>query len=385
MFKFQLDPPSGYADSYADIKFIATFDNSDRIELELINDSINSKLEILSIDKGYISNETTAIGTKCDNLTGYINIFNKDKMNTSLRNLPFVNITCKACLYRGPEKISEEVTHTFYNQSQSADGDIVPFDIVVSGKTIDVANNNHIVLYVISGESKRYELSIQSKDKKNTCFFEVLAKKGKTEVNLPIELLYSDLELEKNHSKSFDVYWTKFEGITHTKYMNRKYVKIDGSELHSNSDKLIAKKQNRNGPIGRLPNSFILSDRYLVHTWQNFSGFHGQANHKTKRLDYLTRFMFESQSMGNPDLEKVELFSSNKDVNISESQKATRKHSLYKKMIGSKSQARQNMFVETFSQLYEPKDSDQKSTHIPSTVKQESSKKQGCGCSRKNK
>ena len=99
--KLILDPPSGHSDSYLDVSFKVETDMSDKIEIQFFNITANEPLEILSVTQGYIFEEYTVITKNTNVVEGFINIFNKDKMNEKLKDYIRVEIKCITKMFKG--------------------------------------------------------------------------------------------------------------------------------------------------------------------------------------------------------------------------------------------------------------------------------------------
>ncbi len=113
--EFNLNPPSGYADSYLDIAFTTKFDKSDKVKLRLFNDTTSEQLDILGVTSGYISNGNEAICRDCSGISGHINIFNNDKMNRKFRTHNSVIIRCELECQKDDQTSTIKESVTFYN------------------------------------------------------------------------------------------------------------------------------------------------------------------------------------------------------------------------------------------------------------------------------
>lgn len=379
MIDFKLDPSSGYADSYTDIQFVVKFPMADKTEISFFNQVAAMDLDILGVDTGHIVQEITAVVENANLVRGYINLFNKDKMNTRLSDYTSVDIKCKVVSIRGEDTSSEEQTVTFYNQSKSLDGPIIPFDLILNSTEVDVESNVPLRMHIICNTAKKYELCIQSDDGKSKCTFEIYTKDGRTTLDLPSEVICSDLELTKNHHKRFQMYWVKFEGVTYQKTMNRKFIPIDNTELHFNAKVTNPMPQDRIGPLGPLSDDFVLSGRYFVHTWRRFSGLGNVVEgYGPRRLNYLTRFMHEAQNMHQVQERVLKTHKTNdmtRDVH-----KAIRDDALQNRVIRSFPSPKQKEFLTSLSgaYLHRPIRKTEESATVP--VKR---KESGCGCTRK--
>lgn len=284
-----INPLSGHDNSYYDINFNIILDNKNS-RISILNTTNNSLLEILSTDSGQIKNETF-IYADSQYISGYFNLFNKDKLNKMFAN--YIKITLKFIIEDLDSNTTHEELIDFYNESKSADSDIMPFDIILKKNNINVTTED--LQFVISCNTEnKFELCIQDSSQINKCTFEVIAKKGKTEVLIPGNVLFSDLLLNKS-SDTFNMYWVRYEGYDYNKFQNRKYLKINKLNISlSHSQDLIP--QNRNGPLGELDKDFILSDKYFVHTHKDFSAFAAKEINNV-RMKKMSVFFLESFPM----------------------------------------------------------------------------------------
>lgn len=400
MISFRLDPQSGHADSYLDVKFIAKFDPAAKTEVRIYNDTIKSSLEILSVSQGYIVSETVVVLRKGNQVEGYINLFNKDKNNAGLRQYIGVDIRCEITQYNSQgDKVSvNEQKFTFYNQSQSLDSNIVPFDLVVANRKIDLKNNIPLKLTLVSDREKKYELSIRTEDHQRACAFEVIAKEGATSIELPSEIIWSDLELSKSVGEiHVDIYWTKFEGVSHMKFLNRKHIRIDNTRLIFDQKEMLPQATDRFGPTGSvLPDKFVLSDRYFVHTLQNWSRYGGAiSGYSTNRLNKMTTFWHESQNMHNVTTAVQSFGVKDSPATVNEREIRTAlMHQTRSQEIRPLKSSEKKEILSGLTNLYTKRTVQTMSTDLsyvsgppPSTTPSAKPKKRsgGCGCSRKKK
>lgn len=274
--KVSLSPPSGYSHSYYDILFKVDFEPSDEVEICITNNEAKQDIEILSISDGHILNATIAKAKKVSSISGYINIFNRDKLNKQLERFVSVDLKFKATRRTGGEIIEEEEVVSFFNQDKSLDAKIVPFDVIVEQNDIDIDHNIPLVLHIVSDTVKKYEICVRSTDGEANCPFSVLAKKGTTKVSIPIEYIYSRLNLKFYRNRKYKLYWAKLQGLTLGSFVNRSYIPIPDTDLTFSGQNIIKPSpQTRTGPDGNaLPfEDFVLSDRYLVPVWREYSSF----------------------------------------------------------------------------------------------------------------
>jgi len=375
---FQLDPPSGYSDSYLDIRFIVKFDYADKAEVKLFNEITKSEIEILGISSGYILEETTAVAEESVYIEGFINIFNKDKMNNLLSRHVSVPIKCELTLHKNGNTITESNTVEFYNQSQSIDGNVIPFDIEIINSSVNIDKCDPLKLQITCDSEQHYELCLKQKNSPVKLTFEVQVKRGLTEIEIPAAVLYHDLGLNKTPVREFFMYWVKFEGIDYGKYINRQNILINNSKISIKSTKtFMSLPQSRMGPTSLLNEEFVVSSRYLVHTHKRYSGLSPETD--LKRMNYVTRFFHEAQNMNMVD-ESVSLFvnKKNKDNPMLETKKAIHSQAM---------QDYSSRLIRSFPTPQQKKFLDATLSHpnIPEKAQtmQAPNKDGGCGCSRK--
>lgn len=365
MISFSLNPSSGYSNSYIDVKFSLHFEKSDEIEISLFNKTDKSDIEILSVSQGYIQDSSII---KCKNtsfIEGNIYLFAQDKINSRLDIYEYVEIEVKCKFIKNGIKKEENKTTYFYNESKSLDSSVMPFELIIHNNEINIEQNEPLKMSIICDISKKFEFSLKSINSKDALFFEAVTTKGRVDFEIPCPVMFNDLSLSFNKYK-FDVYWTKFEGVNYSRFMNRKFIKIPNTTITFKGDQLRIGPQNRNTPFGVFSDNFVLSDRYFVHTHKNFSGLSQTINNsRLKRLSFLFE---ESQLMQN--LNKMQdIFNTNQ----------TQQQSIRKGI-------RDNNLVNTVKNL-----GFDKNRLLPNnqtkldTPKVNSINKSDCGCSRKNK
>jgi len=324
MIEFKVDPPSGHAESCLDIRFMVKVDKADRMQIEIFNETINTRLELLSVSKGVISEERTAIVKRANFVEGYVNLFNKDKMNSRLTNLVKVDLKCVVQIELDGKTTTEEAVLPFYNESQSLDSHIIPFDLILDNHEIDIKNNIPLSMQIVCDAEEKYELAVKS-TAGEICTFEVVTKKGRNQVILPSEILWHELGIHKNIGGKCQLYWVKFEGIDHMKYVNRKYVPIAESTITFNDVLMSPRPQQRLGPTGKdLTPDFVLSHRYFVPTFQDFTSLGEIANQSRTASETNVnriRFLHETQSLERKEVEKIEAMSSSDSERLAERKK----------------------------------------------------------------
>ena len=389
MIEFKVDPPSGHAESCLDIRFVIKVDKADRMQIEIFNETIDTKLELLSVSKGVISEEKTAIVKKSNFVEGYINLFNKDNMNSRLSELVKVDLKCVAHIELDGKTMVEEVTLPFYNESQSLDSHIIPFDLILDNHEIDLKNNIPLSMQIVCDTEKKYELAVKSTTGE-ICTFEVMTRKGRTQVVLPSEILWHDLRIHKNIGGKYQLYWVKFEGVDHMKYMNRKYIPISESIITFNDVMMSPKPQQRLGPTGKkLTPDFVLSHRYYVPTFQDFSSLGEIANQgrvaSEANINRL-RFLHETQSLEIKETDKIQSMSINESEQLAE-----KKRQMAAMRASPQPDPRQRLLINAYKKAYTrklalPRTDKTYVQYAPvnQTVKSMVAQKSGgCGCSRK--
>jgi len=380
MIKFTLNPPSGYADSCLDIEFSVLTDYSDILNIELFNDTSGEKLELLSISQGFISGTCIGSCKNTDHIEGYINLFNKDKMNKKLKDQVKVDVRCRVTRRLDSDTTTEEAVVSFYNESQSLDAGLIPFDLIIDNTEIDIKNGIPLSLHLICDSEKKYELTIESEEGDIRYTFEIISQKGRTSFVIPSHILRYDLDLKKNFKRKFHLCWVQFEGIDYRKFMNRKYIPIANSRITFNSRSISLLPQKRNGPVGPLSNEFVLSHRYFVHTWKEFSSFGDKIDaYKPKVTGKKTQFLHEIQDFSSKNQE-VSLMQSKTEIT-----KSTKKNMPMRDLVSPSQKTILNAYSASFSK-YRPIDNADKNfvrlaraAPLPSKSK----KSGGCGCSRK--
>ena len=387
MLNFQINPSSGHAESCLDIQFAVKVDKADVLEINIFNDSAKEQLDILSINKGVIQEEKTIIAKNTNSIDGFINLFNKDKMNTRLADLVKVDLRCVAKMQVGDQISTEESSTVFYNESQSLDAHIIPFDFVLDNNIIDLKNNVPIGINIVCDNENKFELAIRSDDGQSLCTFDVVVHKGHNTIQLPSEIAWHDLQISKYYMKKFQFYWVKFEGVNHMKFMNRKYVPIPGSTISFNSTAMHPKPQTRLGPTGaELPKDFVLSHRYFVHTWKQYTSLGDIAEaaqiYSEPNVNKI-RFIHEVQHL--EQKKKLSMFAASQHQEVAKSISNV-PATIYP-------DARQRMLLNSYTAAYTkktpvPRTDRNYVKHVPQesrvqTASASHKKKGGCGCSRK--
>ncbi len=293
---FKLDPPSGYADSYFDVEFIVHLKASEKASIKFYNDTSEEHLEIIGTSNGYILNSNTLVVKNTSLARGHINIFNNDKMNKTFSRFPYVTIKCEI-IY--DDVVTESESVAFYNESQSIDAEVIPFDMIIHNPSINLLDNEPLLIDVISGSPRRYEFCIKSESGAKEALFEVSTKIGKTSLSIPSEILRYDLDIKPGNLNKFQIHYVKFQGSNFSRIANRKYIPIDNTELTFEiSGTVCPQPQNRQNPLGgRYSEDFMISDRYLVLCPKEYSGFSKKTEYSREKLMDLTLLLHEAQHM----------------------------------------------------------------------------------------
>ena len=384
---FSLNPPSGHSHSCLDVQFDFSAEKLDKVELEIFNDTIQEQLELLSVSDGYILGETKGISTSSQ-VTGHINIFNKDKMNEKFQDYISVQIRCKATITRDGAKDIEESSIEFFNESKSIDAEVIPFDLIIDNPQLDVKNNIPLSMHMVCDSARKFELSIRSDDGKDYCTFEVMSKKGRADFILPSEVIFSDTNFYLNWHKKFRIYWVKFEGIDYLKFMNRKYIRLPESQITLNSKEIMPLPQERQGPLGVLSEDFVLSHRYFVHTWKDFSEFGDVPQMTQLDIQKRRRFVHEIQDLPVPGLGSTQPVKSN----IAAGKEILQTEKLRKPEYDPRQRVLLNAYRNAFDKNRAATKSDERYTQTTLQTKQtkpvvapmgNQPRKGGCGCARK--
>jgi len=269
----KISPTSGYDNSYYDIKFIVTFDNelsSSDFKLSFLNKTTDTLLDILATSQGTIENGTHIIGKPCKQIVGYFNLFNDDKMNVGLSRFNKIELECIA------ENENEEFRKRifFFNESFSSDGEIIPFEIEMKNKTIDLSKNEPLEFDVIADFERSFHMVVESTLGNLSYDFYIFTKKGRMTIRFPIEILHYELSLYKTSKQTFRLSYMKEHGVTYNNVVNKKKVSIRDSEIKFiNSFRLFP--QTRFDSLDRELSykDFFPSDRYYVPTWKEFTFF----------------------------------------------------------------------------------------------------------------
>ena len=389
---FKLTPPSGYADSYLDIEFSVILDQHPKTEITLFNDTSKEQLNIIGISTGYISNNIIIVKSS-KQVSGHINLFSDDKMNKKFKFYNSVNIRCHTDYYNEENTLvlSDDKTVIFYNESQSLDANIVPFDIIVRNNIIDFGKKETLIFDLISRNSRKYEICIKSQDESVSCTIEISSKLNKTTVEIPWELLYHDLNLKINKNKQFQMFYVCIKGTNLSRLANRQYVPLEACKVKFIvPEYLTLTPQSRKGPIGELSNKFIISDRYFVLCPKEYSGFAKKSEFAKEKLMDLTMLVNEGQHMESLS-KQIKGFSDNKDVSqqIQNTQKIIQHNRNHNKMIPVRPKINNNQIqlLKSVSGIYEniaAKSKPQQQASIFSAASIKSKEQQKCApCARK--
>ncbi len=391
MINFKIDPPSGHAEAYWDVRFSLSYDKSEKAVINLFNKTTKQPIEILGVSSGYIAEETSAIAKNTNEIEGYFNIFNKDKMNKKFSDFSFVEIACEVELQNKGATVKESSSLNFYNESNSLDGDIMPFDLVIENAELDVSQNSPLILHIVCDREKSYEFSIRNHNDSQTCTFTIFTKNGRADILIPLEFIFHELELDKMHASRFDLYYTKFEGIDFSGFMNRKRLRIPNTVLKFNSGHIMPQSQNRLDPTGKsLPSNFVLSDRYFVHTDAEFSAFSSRVQLSQQRMSLFTRFIHESQHMQTAELSDAPK-KEHPEVSRADINKAATADAIKTNFLRSpNSISEHTQLLSSLTSVYAAKSTHSRpnyqSVKVPNAFGGNIEKKPGgCGCSRKKK
>lgn len=291
---FSLTPPSGYSDSYYDVQFTVEFDKCDTANIFIRNITTREETKILGVTNGVIQNECVISVQNSNKVTGYMNLFNDDKMNSRLHEFDWVDIHCRVETTIDSNLKTEERVVRFYNEGLSLDSGILPFDVILR-KPLDIINKSPLSLVFVCNSEKKVEFCIRRESSVNPNWhFEAILRKGQTQVDIPVEILFHELEGAVN-SGPFILYYVQFEGFDYSGFINRKYIPVHNISIKFNSRLMPIKGQLRKGPDGSdLSEEFVLSPDYFVHTHKSFIDLPEQPK---EHMSNMSRFLFEALDM----------------------------------------------------------------------------------------
>jgi len=253
-----LNPPSGLDNSYFDVEFTINFDNSLKhkpTKIKLFNEI--QQLNILATNNCVIRNNEIVCDKTPSILSGYINLFNDDKMNQKLSTYVKMAIKCTVDDLTTKETFTSDTV--FYNESFSVDQQILPFSLKVPEET-DFTED--ILITITTDKEMKLHLQLESAHKEFD--FHVVTKNGTTDIKIPREMIFHEIITDESEKISFN--YLKESGITPFNTVNRKKIKIPNCTTKVVSTNLVLNPQTRKGPLGNDldETEFILSDRYFV-------------------------------------------------------------------------------------------------------------------------
>lgn len=269
--QLSLNPPSGHDNSYYDVAFIIQLNNDERgdnAKISLWNTTINQQLNIIASDCGTVVNEQYIICKKTPTvITGYINLFNEDKLNVQLEK--HVNINIK-CVIEYESRTIEE-TIPFYNESYSSDRKVLPFFVDIPRK-YHLDSGDDFIIDLITQEETSINFQLHCVDNNRSFDFHVFSKNGKLSIHIPPEIIAYELFNLKQSDKNISLYYMKRHGVNYFNSVNRKKIPIPNCSTMVYG-KLSLKPQTRNNPIGEILSydDFPPSDRYFVPVNKDYS------------------------------------------------------------------------------------------------------------------
>lgn len=291
--KLTISPSSGYANSYFDVKVSVGFEQPFSGLVTISNETSQEQLDILSTSHGIILEDKKIKLVNTFEVAFHINLFSGDKLNKNLHIYDSVQLKVHTHENNGFIQ-SQEVN--FYNESSSADKDVIPFEIYAE-ETI-LYPDKPIILHITSTEERKFELCMQSSLQSLKKFtFEIVAKKGLTDIHIPHELYKWNLHDKSWHKKTYTLFYVKFEGIHYSRIANRVYIPIPNLSFTINDSPHTLMPQKKVNPHGHQldGNRFVLSDRFFVPCLKEHSGFGGKTEYPKDKLLNMTMFIHESQ------------------------------------------------------------------------------------------
>lgn len=296
-----IDPPSGLADSYFDLKFRVMLDVlADMVTARVYNETSGEQLDFLAVHSGYMIDNKTAVFEHVRSVEAFFNLFNDDRFNRKFSRQPMVNLRVDLEIEKGGGKITTSHQATFYNEAESLDAGIIPVDVMIERKEIDLAEYEPLHLKVICGRERLFEFVIQSPNEKELTFT-VRAKPGVTDIDIPAAVLYHDLGLRSTPNEVLcSLFYIKRQGITSSRFMARRYIPVANCDFTIRHPKVLMPiAQECICPSGSpLNHDFILSDRYFVPTLKPASAFRIYDDTIPSRTLKLVMHLHEAQDMG---------------------------------------------------------------------------------------
>lgn len=376
-----ITPSSGHFDKYLDIYFKIKFDTFiENGKLTFLNTSMNDQsIEILGSNTSIIHNGIELLVNKTDTVDGFLNLFPNDASTFNLQQLNTVEI--KISLNCPDTSIVDNIS--FFNESISIDSNILPFDLQIINKTIDIEKHEPLKISIISQVQNKYEFVIMSECKTKQYVFDVLCHPGQNDIEIPASVLFEELQLDKFGFSSFIMSWIKFQGKDFKGFLLRKNIHIPFVKIKFNGTVNFRPLPSVFTDLKGDPfsNSFILSDRYLVPVHKEFSAFGKNKTFDNRYLFFMMLYRHENQDIRD-EIHKITLEKRTTSNKIIET--ATILNSINNENIHYHvpSNAKMSMAGD-FKYLYVKPVSQQKSNQA-SAVINSPVKSKGCGCGRKN-
>lgn len=278
-----LNPPSGKDNSYYDIRYSIELEKADLFRfgtLRAFNLVDGSQIRIEATTEGVLDSDGVVHLTSVRRFSGVFSLFGDDRMNTRLAAHPYVDIRFELSggpeveLSGGPEVI--ESIARFYNESHSADGYILPFDMQLLTPDVDLSSCQPLRMAITATEAAMLKFAVTSP--RGDCEFFVMTREGRLEIDIPAPYLCHELGISSGYDAPLRIAFMKRHGVTVDNTVSFKKLPIPGTEFHVRNQ-LSLVPQEMVGFSGPLGDEFTLSDRYFVPTPVRYSNLPTKRTH----------------------------------------------------------------------------------------------------------
>jgi hypothetical protein len=376
--KLIIDPPSGTPDSYFDVRFRVSLDQrAKKITATVFNKTYGQQLDLIGVHSGYIVDENIAIFENTKSIEGFVSLFIGDRKNTQFRG-PYIDIDVKLVIET--DRVQETtLSAVFYNESSSLDAGIVPVDINLLNKEVQLHQNEPLRFNIMADREKTIELVIRSEQDRESTFL-VAAKSGLVYIEIPAAILAHDLQVGGFPVKC-SLFYIQKEGITYSRFLGRRYMPVADSGIVLKGPLLLESQQSID-PLGQpLSHDFVLSDRYFVPTPKEFSAFRVYDDYDIDKISKLSLYLHEAQDM--ESIQRIFAFQAKKQESKMEEVAKTIAHETLLRTMQSKHTIDPQR-IEMFNAYRDSFNPNTQTPLTPVSASSPSPVKKGCGCGRKN-
>lgn len=270
------DPPSGYVETLTDVRFRVEFPPSAQATVTFTNQISQKPVEVLLSTNGSVLGGEKVVVRDTHFAEGFLNLFQSKQDVRQLSHFASIDFVCKLERVEKAESTPTVETQTinFFNESMSLDGNVLPFDMAVEDPIIDVQSNQPLRLVISAQNEAKYQLAIMSVSEQYKFPFQIRTRQGKFSIEVPIAILFHELALPKSHGQRFQLFWLKHEGRSTSGLTTKRFIPIPNCQVEFIRPNLCLDPQVRLGPLGLpLGDNFVLSDRFFVPTFEEFTGF----------------------------------------------------------------------------------------------------------------